>query len=232
MILRQLFEHQSSTYTYLIADKHSRKAAIIDPVFDNIDHYLQLVRELDLILELAIDTHTHADHFSAIGPLRDTTGCQSMLGIEASSQCVSQHFSDRSVLKIGELNIQALHTPGHTNDSYCFYLTHKNQNMLFTGDTLLIRGTGRTDFQQGDSLAQYNSLFNILLELPDDTIVYPGHDYKGWTTSTIEEERNHNPRLQVKNDNEYKEIMDNLKLANPKLMDSVIPVNLSCGKSL
>ena len=230
MILRQLFDHESYTYTYLIADTATAKAALIDPVDTKTDDYIKLLAELNLTLVAVLDTHTHADHISAMGALRDKTGCITMLGAQSHSACVSQTFTDGQLIAVGELNVQAIHTPGHTDDSYSFALTHAGQTYLFTGDTLLIRGSGRTDFQQGDAHQQYHSIFAKLLSYGDNAIVYPGHDYKGWTQSTIGEEKANNPRLQVSNANEYAEVMNNLKLPNPKMMDIAVPANQKCGK--
>lgn len=230
MIFRQLFEKVSSTYTYLIADEVTGEALLIDPVLEETDMYLRLLNELGLTLKVAMDTHTHADHITALGKLREQTGCLSLMGAQAKSACASGQFEDQQIIKIGQLQIKALHTPGHTDDSYSFVLDHQDQTYLFTGDTLLIRGTGRTDFQNGNADDQFNSLFNVLFQLPDNTWVYPGHDYKGWMVSTLHEEKQHNPRLQVSNAMEYRQIMDNLKLANPKMMDVAVPANRACGE--
>lgn len=229
MIFRQLFEKVSSTYTYLIADEMTGEALLIDPVLEQTEMYLRLLDELGLTLKVAMDTHTHADHITALGKLREHTGCSSLMGAQAQSACATGQFVDQQIIKIGQLRIKALHTPGHTDDSYSFMLEHEGQTFLFTGDTLLIRGTGRTDFQNGNAEHQFNSLFNVLLQLPDNTWVYPGHDYKGWMVSTLHEEKKHNPRLQVSNVMEYRHIMDNLKLANPKMMDVAVPANRACG---
>lgn len=227
MIFRQLFDAASSTYTYLLADDASREALLIDPVLEQVPAYLQLLQELDLRLVLALDTHVHADHITALGRLREATGCLSMMGQEAQADCASARFAHGQSLQLGQLTLQVLYTPGHTDDSYSFYLA--GGGMVFTGDTLLIRGTGRTDFQNGDAAQQYQSLFEKLLSLPSDTVVYPGHDYKGWTSSTIAEERAHNPRLQVASQADYVELMSNLKLPNPRLMDVAVPANRACG---
>lgn len=230
MIFRQMFEAESCTYTYLLACEQTRQAILIDTVKQDLEKYLQLLRELNLQLIYVADTHTHADHITAAGALRDATACISLLGKEAASDCVSKSLSDGEIIQVGELQIQVLYTPGHTDDSYSFWLEDAGRYYVFTGDTLLIRGTGRTDFQNGSARAQYKSLFERLLNLPEDSVVYPGHDYKGWTCSSIGEERAHNPRLQVASENEYVELMNNLKLPNPKLMDIAVPANRSCGK--
>ena len=230
MILRQLFDLDSFTYTYLVADENSRQAAIIDPVQNQLDTYLRLIDELELNLIYAMDTHTHADHITALGELRDKTNCYSLVGKQSQATCASNKFEDNQKIPLGELIITALHTPGHTDDSYSFLITDKNQTYLFTGDTLLIRGTGRTDFQNGNAAEQYQSLFNKILLLDETTMIYPGHDYRGQTTSTLKEEKQFNPRLQVNNQEEYSQLMANLNLPNPKLMDIAVPANLQCGK--
>jgi sulfur dioxygenase len=173
----------------------------------------------------------HADHITALGTLREQTGCRSLMGEPSRAACVSNTFSDGDVIPFGEHQLTAMHTPGHTDDSYCFLLQSAHEKWIFTGDTLLIRGTGRTDFQNGNAADQYHSLFGKLLTLPGNTRVYPGHDYKGWTMSTIAEERAHNPRLQTKTEQDYITLMDNLKLASPKWMDVAVPANLACGKA-
>jgi glyoxylase-like metal-dependent hydrolase (beta-lactamase superfamily II) len=220
-----MFERESSTYTYLLAPQRGREALLIDPVKEELPKYLQLIDELDLRLVFALDTHVHADHVTALGDLRANTHCVTVMGEQTRAECVSLRLIDGERLRIDGIDLQALYTPGHTDDSYSFVLPDR----VFTGDTLLIRGTGRTDFQNGDPRAQYHSLFDKLLRMPDETLVYPAHDYKGWTVSTIAEERAHNPRLQVASEQAYVEMMNNLKLANPKMMDVAVPANLGCG---
>lgn len=227
MIFRQLFDAKSSTYTYLLADETTREALMIDPVLDQLDRYVQLLQELELELRYALDTHVHADHITALGALREATGCVTMMGQESVAHCVSNKFCDGDILQVGKVSVRVMYTPGHTDDSYSFYVP--DFNAVFTGDTLLIRGTGRTDFQNGDSSQQYDSLFNKLLKLPSSTRVFPGHDYKGWTESTIAEERLHNPRLQVSTQQQYAELMAALNLPNPAQMDIAVPVNQRCG---
>ncbi|MDF2445665.1 MAG: Zn-dependent hydrolase [Moraxellaceae bacterium] len=231
MLFRQLYDQASSTYTYLLADKTSREAVLIDPVREQMPAYLQLLQELGLRLIAALDTHVHADHITALGALRDATGCITWMGREAQAGCVSARFTDGAEVTFGAHRLQVIYTPGHTDDSYSFYLEADGRRQVFTGDTLLIRGTGRTDFQNGSAHAQYRSLFERLLTLPDDTLVYPGHDYKGWTVSTIGEERACNPRLQVADEAAYVELMANLKLPNPRLMDVAVPANRACGQA-
>jgi len=225
MIFRQLFESVSSTYSYLLASRRGGEALIIDPVLDKVERYLQLIGELDLRLVKAVDTHVHADHITGLGALRDRTRCITVMGEQSKVDVVSMRVADGDSIEIEGLGLTAMYTPGHTDDSYSFVM----EDRVFTGDTLLIRGTGRTDFQNGDARAQYDSLFNKLLKLPDDTLVYPAHDYKGDTVSTIGEERAHNPRLQVSSVDDYVAIMGNLNLANPKMMDVAVPANLRVG---
>ena len=225
MIFRQLFDAASGTYTYLLASRRGGEALIIDPVLEKVDRYLTLIRELDLKLVKAVDTHLHADHITGLGALRDTTHCVTVMGEQSSVDVVSMRVSDSDVIRIEGLELQAMYTPGHTDDSYSFRMDDR----VFTGDTLLIRGTGRTDFQNGCPRAQYESIFNRLLRLPDETMVFPAHDYKGDTVSTIGEERRCNPRLQVRSVDEYVELMNNLKLSNPKMMDVAVPANQRQG---
>jgi sulfur dioxygenase len=225
MIFRQLFDSTSGTYTYLLASRHGGEALIIDPVIERIDRYLQLVRELDLKLVKAVDTHLHADHVTGLGALRDRTHCVTVMGEHTKADVVSMRVTEGDRVQIEGLSLDVLYTPGHTDDSYSFLLDDR----VFTGDTLLIRGTGRTDFQNGDPRAQYDSIFNKLLKLPDETLVYPAHDYKGETVSTIGEEKFFNPRLRVKSVDEYADLMNNLKLPNPKMMDVAVPANMRVG---
>jgi sulfur dioxygenase len=221
MIFRQLFESVSGTYSYLLASRRGGEALIIDPVLEKVDRYLQLMDELNLKLVKAADTHLHADHITGLGALRDRTHCITVMGEQSQVDVVSMRVSDGDSLQIEGLSLEAIYTPGHTDDSYSFRM----EDRVFTGDTLLIRGTGRTDFQNGDARAQYDSIFNRLLKLPDETLVYPAHDYKGDAVSTIAEERAHNPRLQVKSADEYAAIMNSLNLPNPKMMDVAVPAN-------
>ncbi len=230
MLIRQLFDSESFTYTYLVADTYAQAALLIDPVSEKLPSYIQLLTELGLQLKYAVDTHCHADHITALGPLRDITGCETLAGEPSEMACVGRFFRDGDILQLGSIALRAIYTPGHTDDSYSLFLGGE-QPVVFTGDTLLIRGTGRTDFQNGSSEALYHSLFDKLLKLPDHTLVFPGHDYKGWTQSTILEERKSNPRLQVNNWQELDSLLAQLKLMNPKLMDIAIPANKLCGKT-
>lgn len=225
MIFRQLFDSESSTYTYLLAARSGGEALIIDPVLDRVDRYVQLVAELDLRLVKAVDTHVHADHVSALGALRDRTHCTTVMGERSNADVVALRLADGEKLTVEGLALDVMYTPGHTDDSYSFLMGDR----VFTGDALLIRGTGRTDLQKGDPGAGYDSLFGRLLKLPDETLVYPGHDYKGDTVSTIGEERAFNPRLQVKSKEEYVRLMNGLHLPNPKMMDVAIPANMTMG---
>ena len=225
MIFRQLFDHQSSTYTYILGGRTGGEAVIIDAVIDHVDRYVQLLAELDLKLVKALDTHVHADHISGLGALRDRTRCITVMGRESKVDVVSVRVDEGDEVNVEGISLRVMHTPGHTGDSYCY----AGVDRVFTGDTLLIRGTGRTDFQSGDPRAAYDSLFGKLLKLPDETLVYPAHDYKGETVSTIGEERAFNPRLQVSSVDEYAEIMNGLDLPNPKMMDVAVPANLAIG---
>ena len=225
MIFKQLFDQVSFSYTYLLASRYGGEALLIDPVEDKTNHYLRLLDELDLKLIKAIDTHCHADHISALPSLRDKTNCITVMGENSSVDVVSIRVEEGDKIQIEDISLEVLYTPGHTDDSYCFL----SDIGIFTGDTLLIRGTGRTDFQNGNAHAAYDSLFNKVLKLNEELTVWPGHDYKGDTSSTIGEEKAHNPRLQVSSAEEYAEIMNNLNLPNPKMMDQAVPANLAFG---
>ena len=227
MIFHQLFDTVSCTYTYLLGSRAGGEALVIDPIVERVDRYIQLLEELDLRLVKAVDTHMHVDHITGLGALRDRTRCITVMGKASKVDVVSMRVDDGDTIDIENISLRVIHTPGHTDDSYCFRLPDR----VFTGDTLLIRGTGRTDFQHGDARAAYDSLFNKLLTLPDETLVYPGHDYKGDTVSTIGEERAFNPRLQVSSAEEYAKLMDNLDLPDPKQMDVAVPANLVVGFS-
>ena len=225
MILKQVFDNKTSTYTYLIASAKGREAVIIDPVLENVDEYIQLLKELDLKLVKVIDTHIHADHVTGATKLKQATNCTTLMGEHTPADAVEIKVKDNELIKIDGLKIKSLYTPGHTSDSYSFLL----DNYLFSGDTLLINGTGRTDFQNGNSKDAYNSLFNNILKLPEETLVYPGHDYNGKFSSTIGNEKKFNPRLQVKSVDEYVEIMSNLNLSKPEMMDSNVSKNIQLG---
>ncbi|MCA1362948.1 MULTISPECIES: MBL fold metallo-hydrolase [Bradyrhizobium] len=225
MIFRQLFDSVSGTYSYVLASRPGGEALILDPVLEKVDRYCQLLRELDLKLVKAVDTHLHADHVTGLGELRDRTHCMTVMGDQTKADVVAMRVADGDKVTIEGLSLDVMYTPGHTDDSYSYLMGDR----VFTGDTLLIRGTGRTDFQNGSARAQYDSIFNRLLKLPDETMVFPAHDYKGDTVSTIGEEKRYNPRLQVRSVDEYVELMANLKLPNPKMMDVAIPANMHVG---
>jgi glyoxylase-like metal-dependent hydrolase (beta-lactamase superfamily II) len=227
MIFKQVFDTKTSTYTYLIASAKGREAAIIDPVLENVNEYIQLLNELDLKLVKVIDTHIHADHVTGASKLKQATNCTTLMGEHTPADMVEIKVKDNELIKIDGLKIKSLYTPGHTSDSYSFLL----DNYLFSGDTLLINGTGRTDFQNGSSKDAYNSLFNNILKLPEETLVYPGHDYNGKFSSTIGNEKKFNPRLQVKSVDEYVEIMSNLNLSKPEMMDSNVSKNIQLGSN-
>lgn len=231
MLFRQFIDAASSTYTYLLASGPGRAAVIIDPVKEQTEQYMTAIEQLGLRLSKAIDTHTHADHITALGVLRDRTGCESVMGQHSGAECVSARVADGEIIDIDGLQLQALYTPGHTDESFSFVLDPQAPVAVFTGDALLIRGSGRTDFQNGDAGKSWDSITRKLFTLPDATIIYPGHDYKGWTSSSIAEEKRHNPRLAGKTRAQYIEIMAGLKLSNPEMMDVAIPANLACGRS-
>ena len=225
MIFKQVFDQKSSTYTYLIASSTGREALIIDPVLENVEDYIKLLSELDLRLVKVIDTHIHADHVTGAGKLRDKTKCVTIMGDHTPADAVEIKVKDEEVIKLDELNIRALYTPGHTSDSFSFLM----DNYLFSGDTLLINGTGRTDFQNGNAKDSYDSIFHRLLRLPSETLLYPGHDYNGKMVSSIGKEKKFNPRLQINDVDEYIEIMNNLNLKKPDQIDFNIASNLKLG---
>jgi sulfur dioxygenase len=225
MLFHQLFDKNSSTYTYLIASSKGREALIIDPVLDNIEQYIKLLNELDLKLVKVIDTHIHADHITAASKLKNKTNCTTIMGEHTPSDAVEIKVKDNEVIYVDKLEIKVIYTPGHTKDSYSFLMN----DYLFSGDTLLINGTGRTDFQGGNSEDSYNSIFNRLLKLPEETLLYPAHDYNGQTVSSIGKEKKFNPRLQVGSVSEYTDIMNNLNLSKPKLMDINVASNIKLG---
>ena len=225
MIFKQVFDQKSSTYTYIIASAGGREALIIDPVLENVEDYIKILNQLNLKLVKVIDTHIHADHVTGAGKLRDKTKCVTIMGEHTPTDAVEVKVKDDEIIQLDKFKIRALYTPGHTSDSFCFLMN----NYLFSGDTLLINGTGRTDFQNGSSKDAYNSIFNRLLKLPDETLLYPAHDYKGETVSTIGKEKRSNPRLQVKNVDEYIDIMNNLNLKKPEKIDFNVESNLKLG---
>ena len=222
MIFRQLFDNTSSTYTYIISSGKGREALIIDPVIEHTDEYIKVLENLDLKLVKVIDTHIHADHISGLNELNKRTSCTRIMGEKSKSDVIDLRIKDSEKINVENIELKAIYTPGHTDCSYSYLM----KDRIFTGDTLLINGTGRTDFQNGSSYDAYDSLFNKLLKLPEKTVVYPAHDYNGKKFSTIENEKNNNPRLQVSSKEQYAEIMNNLNLANPKMMDIAVPANL------
>ena len=225
MIFKQLFDTRSSTYTYLISSGKGREALMIDPVIENVTDYITLLKELDLKLVKVIDTHIHADHVTGASKLKDITKCSTIMGAHTPAELVEIKVKNDEYIDIDNLKIRAMYTPGHTSDSYSFLMN----NYLFSGDTLLINGTGRTDFQNGNAKDAYNSIFNKLLKLPEETLLYPAHDYKGEKVSTIGKEKKQNPRLQINNVDEYVEIMSNLNLSKPELIDSNVSRNIKLG---
>lgn len=230
MLFRQFFDPVSSTYTYLLASAPGREAVIIDPVKEQMAEYLTAIAQLDLQLVKAIDTHIHADHVTALGDLREQTGCASLMGQYTRAECVSAHVSEDEIIDTDGIKLKALYTPGHTDESFSFVLHPSSPRAVFSGDVLLIRGSGRTDFQNGDPEKSWDSITGKLFALPDETTLYPAHDYKGWTASSIGEERRFNPRIAGKTRQQYIDIMNNLNLPDPKLMDVAIPANLACGR--
>ena len=222
MIFEQLFDNKSSTYTYVISSGEGREALIIDPVIEHTEEYLKILEKLKLKLVKVIDTHIHADHITGLNELSKRTNCTKIMGEQSKSEVVDIKIKEDDKIEIDKIGIKAIYTPGHTDCSYSFLM----KDRIFTGDTLLINGTGRTDFQNGSAKTQYDSLFNKILKLPEKTLVYPAHDYNGKKFSTIGDEKNNNPRLQVANVEEYIEIMNNLNLANPKMMDIAVPANV------
>ena len=222
MIFEQLFDNKSSTYTYIISSGKGREALIIDPVIEHTDEYIKVLESLELKLVKVIDTHIHADHVTGLNELNQRTNCIRIMGENSKSEVIDIKLKDEEIINIESIELKAIYTPGHTDCSYSYLMNDR----VFTGDTLLINGTGRTDFQNGSAHEAYDSLFGKLLRLPEETLVYPAHDYNGKKYSTIGSEKSNNPRLQVSSKEEYAEIMNNLNLANPKMMDIAVPANL------
>ena len=222
MIFEQLFDNKSSTYTYIISSGKGREALIIDPVIEHTDEYIKILKNLELKLVKVIDTHIHADHVTGLNELNKRTNCTRIMGENSKSEVIDLKIKDSEKINIENIELKAIYTPGHTDCSYSYLMNDR----VFTGDTLLINGTGRTDFQNGSAEDAYDSLFNKLLKLPKNTLVYPAHDYNGKKFSTIENEKNNNPRLQVSSKDEYVEIMNNLNLTDPKMMDIAVPANV------
>ena len=227
MIFNQFFDDVSCTYTYLLSSGKGREALIIDPVLEKTNEYISLLKKLDLKLVKVIDTHIHADHISGMNELHKQTNCTLIMGENSRSEVVNLKVKDNEKIKIENIIVTSMYTPGHTDCSYSFLM----KDRIFTGDTLLINGTGRTDFQNGNPIDQYDSLFNCILKLPEKIFVYPAHDYNGNKVSTIGQQKKSNPRLQVKTRKEYAELMNNLNLKNPKMMDIAVHANIK-GKTL
>ncbi len=225
MTPRQLFDADSWTYTYVLVDEASREAVIIDPVREHVERDLALIGELGATLKFVLDTHVHADHITGAGILSERTGAVTAASGQGAS-CVQRPLTHGDELTVGHTHIKVLGTPGHTEDSLSYYIPEH----VFTGDALLIRGTGRTDFQNGNSEQLYESITNVLFSLPDATYVWPGHDYQGHTVSTIGEEKRFNPRISGKTMKEFVAIMADLKLAAPKHIQVAVPANLACGR--
>jgi glyoxylase-like metal-dependent hydrolase (beta-lactamase superfamily II) len=228
MIFRQLFDLQSSTYTYLLASRYGGEAVIIDPVDELTNMYITLSEQLGLSIVYALDTHTHADHITALGALRERTDCITVMGANTRAECVDLRLGEGEMLDVDGIKLRAMFTPGHTDESMSFAMDDR----VFTGDVLLYRGSGRTDFQGGDPHKSWDSIVNKLFRLADETLVYAAHDYKGWTVSTIGEEKLYNPRLAGKTEAEYVAIMHSLNLPDPTLMDIAVPANLACGRKI
>ncbi|MCY4045956.1 MAG: MBL fold metallo-hydrolase [Cellvibrionales bacterium] len=228
MIIKQYFHTPTSTYTYLLADETTHEAMLIDPVNDEVTHYIKALHALELKLIAAVDTHIHADHVTALGLLRKKTGAKTYLGLPHQVSCADAALKDNLIIRLGNSDIKAIHTPGHTEESFCFYI--RKDNILFSGDTLLINSTGRTDFQNGDAEQLFDSLHNTLLKLPDETVIYPGHDYHGKKRSTIGNERRENPHLTIKDKAAFKIMMHQRQLPDPKFMHIAVPSNLNCGE--
>ena len=226
MLFRQLFDRDSSTYTYLIADTSTRQAVLVDSVIEQVERDLQLIKELNLTLKYCLETHIHADHITGTGELRDRTGCLGIVPINAEAQCADRFIKDGEAIELGKVEIEAIATLGHTNSHMAYLL---NGSIVLTGDALLIRGCGRTDFQNGDAGTLYDSVTNRLFTLPNQTLVYPAHDYHGRTVSTVGEEKQWNPRFQ-RNRTHFIQLMDNLDLSYPRKMMEAVPANQSCGQ--
>lgn len=226
MKIRQLFDNNSSTYTYLVWDEATREAAIIDSVREQLERDIQLIKELDLKLKYALETHVHADHITASGLLRERLGCKVGVHTRVGSDCPDIKLADDDRIPLGKQTLEVLYTPGHTDTDVCY----SGDGVVFTGDILLIHGSGRTDFQSGDAARSYDSITGRLFTLPDETLVYPAHDYNGFTCSTIGEEKRFNPRLGGgRSRQEYIEIMQRMELDKPRLIDVAVPGNRACG---
>jgi sulfur dioxygenase len=231
MLFRQLFEPQCSAYTYLIACEETREAALIDPVIETARRDLELLRDLGVTLKYTLETHIHADHVTGADWLRDRTGSKAAVPERSAAMHADISVREGEPLTIGDLCVEPVYTPGHTDDHHCYFLDHGGTARLFTGDALMIDGCGRTDFQNGDAATLYRSVHEKLFTLPDDTLVYPGHDYQNRRVSTVGQERARNPRLGGgKSIEEFVAIMNSLNLPRPKHMDIAVPANRECGE--
>ena len=229
MLFRQLFDRESSTYTYLIADEQTKAAVLVDPVVEQVERDLQVIEELGLTLQYCLETHIHADHITGTGKLRERTGCLGIVPANSFVSCADKQMEDGEILTLGEINVLAIGTPGHTDSHLAFLVNHEK---LFTGDSLLIRGCGRTDFQSGSAETLFDIVTEKLFTLPDEIEVYPGHDYRGFTVSTIGEERKYNPRFKGYNRETFVKLMNELNLPNPQKMMAAVPANQLCGKAV
>lgn len=229
MLFRQLFDRESSTYTYLIADDTTKAAVLVDPVLEQVERDLKLIEELGLTLRYCLETHIHADHITGTGKLRQLTGCLGVVPANAPASCADQQMQDGEILQLDSIVIEAIATPGHT-DSHFAYLVNKER--LLTGDSLLIRGCGRTDFQSGNAGILFDVITQKMFTLPDATLVYPGHDYKGFTVSTIGEEKTWNPRFKGHNRDSFIQLMNGLNLPNPQKIMAAVPANEKCGNAI
>lgn len=229
MLFRQLFDQESNTYTYLIADTDAKEAILVDSVREQVERDLKLLKELGMTLCYCLETHVHADHITGVDQLRSATGCLGIVPSHATVSCADRYIEHGELLVLGSITVEAIATPGHT-DSHMAYRV--NGHRLLTGDALFVRGCGRTDFQSGDAGTLYDSVTQRLFTLPDDTLVYPAHDYRGHTVSTIGEERQWNPRFKGRSREEFVEFMNNLDLPNPKKIMEAVPANESCGRSM
>lgn len=231
MIFRQLFEPETSTYTYLLGDEASREAIIIDPVLENVERDILLLTELGLTLTHSIDTHVHADHVTGSGELRRCLGVKTVISSDSGVQCADINATHGQIISFGVHQVEIRLTPGHTSSCMSLVFRHENETIVFTGDTLLIRGCGRTDFQQGSAAVLYQSVHQQIYSLPDSTKIYPGHDYHGFMMSTVAEEKAHNPRLNIQIDQAaFMGIMNNLNLSHPKKIKESLPANMACGE--
>ncbi len=227
MLFRQLFDNQTSTYSYLIADESTKEAVLVDPVIEQVDRDYKLIKELGLSLYYCIETHTHADHITATYELRKLTGCLGVVPEKSKATCADISIEEGDNLGVGGVNIEAIATPGHTS---CHMAYLVNEELVLTGDALFIRGCGRTDFQSGDAGTLYDSVTQKLFTLPSETLIYPAHDYRGHTVSTIGEEKQFNPRFAARTREEFIELMNNLDLPNPKKIMEAVPANEMCGR--